>query len=64
LSNNISEKEQDNAPESFTKFPAGAPANVAEAASRLGENAFFVGMLGHDMFGDFIAHSLAEEGVN
>ena len=67
LSNNISEKvgkEQDNAPESFTKFPGGAPANVAAAVSRLGGNAFFAGMLGDDMFGDFIAHSLAEEGVN
>ena len=67
LSNNISEKvgkEQDNAPEPFTKFPGGAPANVAAAVSRLGGNAFFAGMLGDDMFGDFIAHSLAAEGVN
>lgn len=67
LSNNISEnggKEQGNAPESFAKFPGGAPANVAAAVSRLGGNAFFAGMLGDDMFGDFIAYSLAEEGVN
>lgn len=40
LSNNISEKEQDNAPESFTKFPGGAPANVAAVVSRLGGNTF------------------------
>ena len=40
LSNNISEKEQDNAPESFTKFPGGAPANGAAVVSRLGGNTF------------------------
>jgi fructokinase len=67
LSNNISVKvgkKQDNALESFTKFPGGAPANVAAAVSRLGGYAFFAGMLGDDMFGDFIAYSLVQEGVN
>jgi fructokinase len=67
LSSNISGKsseEKDKAAESFTKYPGGAPANVAAAVSRLGGDAFFAGMLGDDMFGDFIAHSLAQEGVN
>ena len=63
-SNNISEKEQVDAPESFTKFLGGAPANVAAAVSHLGGNAFFTGMLGKDLLGDLIAHSPAEEGVN
>jgi|TARA_B110000503_G_scaffold70345_1_gene109472 sugar/nucleoside kinase (ribokinase family) len=30
----------------------------------LGGNAFFTGMLGKDLLGYLIAHSLAEEGVN
>ena len=63
-SNNISEKEQVDAPESFTKFLGGTPANVAAAVSHLGGNAFFTGMLGKDLLGDLIAHSPAEEGVN
>ena len=67
LSNNISgkvDKKQYDTLESFTKFPGGAPANVAAAVSRLGGYAFFAGMLGDDMFGDFIAHSLVQKGVN
>jgi len=66
LSNKISDADDtrsDNGNESFTKFPGGAPANVAAAVSRLGGDAFFAGMIGDDMFGDYIAHSLAQEGV-
>jgi fructokinase len=61
--NNGSSEELDNAAESFTKFPGGAPANVAAAVSRLGGNAYFAGMLGDDIFGDFIADCLQQEGV-
>jgi fructokinase len=63
LSNNIREQHH-HGPETFTKFPGGAPANVAAAVARLGGKAFFAGMLGADMFGDFIANSLAQEGVH
>lgn len=51
-------------PETFTKFPGGAPANVSVAYAKLGEPAYFSGMLGKDMFGDFLLQSLAEQGVD
>ncbi|HCH33861.1 MAG TPA: carbohydrate kinase [Oceanospirillaceae bacterium] len=61
--NNDSADAFDNSAESFAKFPGGAPANVAAAVSRLGGDAYFAGMLGDDMFGNFIAHCLYQEGV-
>ncbi len=47
----------------FTARPGGAPANVAVAAARLGEEAAFVGSVGNDLFGDFILRALEAEGV-
>lgn len=50
--------------ESFTKFPGGAPANVAVAVARLGGNSHFVGQVGDDAFGHFLKASLDRYGVN
>lgn len=49
---------------SFTARPGGAPANVAVAAARLGEEAAFAGSVGKDLFGDFILRTLETEGVD
>ena len=48
----------------FTARPGGAPANVAVAAARLGEEASFAGSVGKDLFGDFILRALEAEGVD
>ena len=48
----------------FTKAPGGAPANVAVAVQRLGASAGFIGAVGNDSFGDFLAGVLAREGVD
>ena len=50
-------------PRAFLQYAGGAPANVAVAAAQLGANTQFVGMLGRDMFGDFLADSLVAHGV-
>ncbi len=50
-------------PRAFLQYAGGAPANVAVAAARLGVPTQFVGMLGQDMFGDFLADSLQQHGV-
>lgn len=50
-------------PRAFLQYAGGAPANVAVAAARLGVDTQFVGMLGRDMFGDFLADSLQQHGV-
>ncbi|RJU11687.1 carbohydrate kinase [Xanthomonas campestris] len=47
----------------FAQYAGGAPANVAVAVARLGGAAHFVGMLGRDMFGDFLLESLQQAGV-
>lgn len=52
------------APESFTKYAGGAPANVAVALAKQGVPASFCGMLGQDMFGDFLKQELSSHGVN
>lgn len=44
--------------ERFTKFPGGAPANVAAAIGKLGGDSYFAGKVGADMFGDFLIESL------
>jgi fructokinase len=44
--------------------PGGAPANVAVAVARLGHRAAFIGKLGNDLFGHFLAGVLAENGVD
>lgn len=49
---------------SFIPKPGGAPANVAVAASRLGTKTAFIGKVGEDHFGRYLAQLLAEEGVN
>ncbi len=51
-------------PRAFLQFAGGAPANVAVAVARLGGNAQFVGMLGEDMFGDFLLAQLHDAGVD
>jgi len=50
--------------EAFTKFPGGAPANVAAAVGKLGGRSYFAGKVGQDMFGDFMRTSLQQAGVN
>ncbi len=50
-------------PRAFLQFAGGAPANVAVAVAHLGGDAQFVGMIGADMFGDFLLDSLREAGV-
>jgi len=50
-------------PRSFIQHAGGAPANASVAVARLGGRAQFVGMLGADMFGDFLLHSLDQAGV-
>lgn len=51
------------APRAFLQFAGGAPANVAVAAARLGAETQFIGMLGEDLFGDFLLRSLVDAGV-
>ena len=48
----------------FTKVPAGAPANVAVAAARLGLTTAFVTKVGDDPFGEAIIQTFAERGVD
>ncbi|MBU2953780.1 carbohydrate kinase family protein [Marinobacter sp. F3R08] len=69
LSNNVrNPSDTDDTPvsgqETFTKFPGGAPANVAAAVGKLGGRSFFAGKVGSDMFGDFLKASLQANGVN
>ena len=47
----------------FRQFAGGAPANAAVAVAKLGGRCEFVGMLGEDMFGNFLLQSLREAGV-
>lgn len=48
----------------FRRFAGGAPANVAVAVAKLGGQGSFVGMLGADMFGEFLLSELAHYGVD
>jgi len=48
----------------FQKAPGGAPANVAVAVSRLGYEAAFLGQVGDDPFGHYLAEVLSSEGVD
>lgn len=52
------------APRAFVQYAGGAPANVAVAVARLGAPSCFVGMIGRDMFGDFLVDSLHDAGVD
>ena len=49
--------------ETFVKAAGGAPANVAVGLARLGASAGFIGCVGDDAFGRFLASTLALEGV-
>lgn len=51
------------APRAFLQFAGGAPANVSVAVARLGGESYFTGMLGEDMFGDFLFQCLQDAGV-
>lgn len=59
----LAQPETPPAPRAFLQFAGGAPANVAVAAARLGAGTQFIGMLGEDMFGDFLLRSLTDAGV-
>ncbi len=48
----------------FAKVPAGAPANVAAAAARLGLQSAFITKVGDDSFGDAILQTFAARGVD
>ncbi|MBU1879095.1 MAG: hypothetical protein KJ734_09095, partial [Chloroflexi bacterium] len=48
----------------FQKAPGGAPANVAVGLARLGVSSGFIGKVGDDDFGRFLAQTLAENGVD
>lgn len=47
----------------YAANPGGAPANVAVAASRLGADTAFVGMVGSDGFGTYLSQVLKENNV-
>ncbi|MFO7641524.1 MAG: PfkB family carbohydrate kinase [Candidatus Competibacteraceae bacterium] len=48
----------------FIKAPGGAPGNVAVGLARLGVPSAFMGKVGDDPFGHFLADTLAEAGVD
>lgn len=48
----------------FRKAPGGAPANVACGVARLGTSSGFLGKVGDDPFGRFLAATFAEAGVD
>jgi len=48
----------------FKKAPGGAPANVAVGLKKLGCNSAFMGKVGDDPFGHFLAQTLAQAGVD
>jgi len=48
----------------FEKAPGGAPANVAVALARLGTPSAFMGKVGDDPFGHFLADTFAAAGVS
>jgi fructokinase len=48
----------------FFKAPGGAPANVAVGLARLGVSSGFLGQVGDDPFGRFLAQTLAASGVD
>ncbi len=48
----------------FKKAPGGAPANVAAGLAKLGVSSGFMGKVGDDAFGHFLAQTLADVGVD
>lgn len=56
--------ESENGMRLFEQNPGGAVANVAAAAARLGHKAAFIGKVGKDMHGHFLAQTLADTGID
>lgn len=54
----------ENGIELYGRNPGGAPANVLAAGSRLGGKTAFIGKVGTDGFGQFLKHTLLENGIN
>jgi fructokinase len=52
------------AAQAFKKAAGGAPANVAAGLARLGISSGFIGKVGEDAFGHFLADTLQEVGVD
>lgn len=52
------------ATDGFIKKAGGAPANVAEAISKLGAEAYFCGTVGDDAFGGFLEDTLNNNNIN
>jgi len=50
--------------EGFRKLPGGAPVNVAVGLRRFGIDSAFMGKVGNDAFGKFLAATLQPEGVD
>lgn len=48
----------------FVKKPGGAPANVTACIGKLGGEAYFVGAVGQDPFGDYLFNELRQYQVN
>lgn len=48
----------------FLRAPGGAPANVAVGVARIGRSSAFLGKVGDDPFGRFLAHTFAAAGVD
>ena len=48
----------------FEANPGGAPANVLAMLRKLGRNCAFLGKVGRDSFGDMLAQTLAEAGID
>ncbi len=48
----------------FRKAPGGAPANVAAGLSKLGNPSAFIGKVGDDPFGHFLANTFEQHGVD
>ncbi|KNY26866.1 PfkB family carbohydrate kinase [Pseudobacteroides cellulosolvens] len=48
----------------FERNPGGAPANVLACISRLGGKTAFIGKVGKDMFGDYLAETLKGYGID
>jgi fructokinase len=57
-------RDADDGARRFARYAGGAPANVAVGVARLGGDARFVGMLGDDMFGNFLLAELRGHGVD
>lgn len=56
--------ESENGMRLFEQNPGGAVANVAAAAARLGHKTAFIGKVGNDMHGRFLAQVLEETGID